>query len=54
MNISLEVLTKAKQIAPWFWPSDPWSVDISCAQGQQRAIAEATRILEALKAQQGV
>ncbi len=36
-----QILAEAKRIAPWFWPSDPWSVDISCAQGQQRALHDA-------------
>lgn len=33
-----EILAEAKRIAPWFWPSDSWSVDLSCAQGQQRTL----------------
>lgn len=35
-----QILAEAKRIAPWFWPSDPWSVDISCKQGQQRTLQQ--------------
>jgi len=43
-----EILAEAKRIAPEFWPKDPWSVDLSCAQGQQRAIEQAKRNLAAM------
>lgn len=34
-----EILSEAKRIAPWFWPTDPWSIDLSCKQGQQRTLS---------------
>lgn len=43
---SEEVVEKAKQIAPLFWPSDCWSVDISCKQGQHRTLEQARNLLE--------
>lgn len=36
-----QVLELAKKRNPWYWPKDPWSVDLSCAQAQQRALHEA-------------
>ena len=45
-----EILAEAKRIAPWFWPENPWSVDLSCAQGQRRTIEEVrSRLTEEAK-----
>lgn len=49
-----EILAKAKEIAPWFWPSSPWSVDLSCAQGQQRTLHEAKRLLQGKSADEEI
>lgn len=49
-----KILSKAKEIAPWFWPSNPWSVDLSCAQGQQRTLYEAKRLLQGKSADEEI
>lgn len=41
--VDSEILAEAKRRAPWFWPVDPWSVDLSCKQGQQRTIEQVKR-----------